>query len=137
MTTYFIDTNIFMYAAGSAHRLKGPCQKVIQQMAEGIFRGVTNTEVLQEILYRYLSLQRKKEAFECLANVLELVEVCWPVSVEEVNATKGLIEKYPSLQIRDAIHVSSMTSHSLQEMISADKDFDVVREIKRIDPTEF
>ena len=137
MTTYFIDTNIFMYAAGAAHRFKEPCQKIIQLMAEGGLKGATNTETLQEILYRYLSIRKKREAFECMNQVLELVDACWPVTVEEVRGAEKLIENNPSLQIRDAIHISSMLFHDIKEIISADKDFDVVREIKRIDPTEF
>jgi predicted nucleic acid-binding protein len=49
-----VDTNVPMYAAGKSHHLKEPCQRVILAIAKGELNAVTDTEVFQEILYRYL-----------------------------------------------------------------------------------
>lgn len=136
MPTYFIDTNIFMYAAGGAHPLQKPCQEIIHSIAEGKIEAAINSEVLQEILHRYLALRRREEAFECIENALSLVDTCWPLTGEEVRQTKDLITRYTTLTARDAIHISSMLAHEVREMISTDRDFDAVKEIRRVDPSK-
>jgi len=52
MKPVFIDTNIPMYAAGTPHPLRDPCQAIIRAVAEGKLEAVTDAEVLQEIRYR-------------------------------------------------------------------------------------
>ena len=56
MTPVFIDTNIPMYAAGAAHPLRAPAQRVIRAIAIGRLDAVTDAEVFQEILYRYIHI---------------------------------------------------------------------------------
>lgn len=40
------------------------------------------------------------------------------------------------LSARDAVHVATMRNDGIESMISADKDFDRVDGIRRLDPTE-
>ena len=54
----FIDTNVVMYARGKEHPYRASCGRIILEIATGSFREnfgipVTDTEVFQEILYRY------------------------------------------------------------------------------------
>ena len=47
-----------MYVRGKAHPYKKPCVRVVRQIADGSFQErfgtpVTDSEVFQEILYRY------------------------------------------------------------------------------------
>ncbi len=51
--TVFLDTNIFMYAAGAPHPYKEACLRILADMEAGILSAAINTEVLQELLYRY------------------------------------------------------------------------------------
>jgi len=55
---YFVDTNIPMYASGKEHPLKTSSQKIITDIAENRFIAFTDTEVFQEILYRYFYINR-------------------------------------------------------------------------------
>jgi len=38
---------------------------------------------------------------------------------------------------RDAIHVATMEYHGLEFLLSADRDFDNLSQVERIDPTTF
>lgn len=58
--TYFLDTNIFMYGAGREHPLKAPCVTILRRVADEHIAAVTNTEVLQEILYRYSAIDEHR-----------------------------------------------------------------------------
>ena len=56
---WFIDANLIMYSIGSPHPLREPCKKFLEKIKSREILGVTNTEVLQEILYRYFSIGRR------------------------------------------------------------------------------
>ena len=44
--TYFLDANIFMYAAGREHPLKAPCVAILRRVAQEEIVALTNAEVL-------------------------------------------------------------------------------------------
>lgn len=46
---------------------------------------------------------------------------------------QNLVKKY-ALKPRDAIHISSALANGIHEIISLDRDFDKIKEIKRIEP---
>ena len=45
-----------------------------------------------------------------------------------------LLHRYPSLSVRDAVHVGTMLRGGLKTIVSVDPDFDQVQEIRRVDP---
>lgn len=51
-----VDANIFMYAAGAAHRCKIPSVRFLHEAARLEHACCLNTEVLQEILRRYRAI---------------------------------------------------------------------------------
>ena len=62
LVTVFIDTAIVMYAAGADHPLRDPCRRIIDQISDGSLDAVTSTEVIQEILHRFVSSGRPNRA---------------------------------------------------------------------------
>jgi predicted nucleic acid-binding protein len=40
--TVFIDTAIIMYAGGAEHRLRAPCQRLLEHVADGRLEAVTS-----------------------------------------------------------------------------------------------
>lgn len=54
----FLDANVPIYAAGRPHALKEPCVEVLTRVAERPQAFITDAEVLQELLHRYLALGR-------------------------------------------------------------------------------
>ena len=47
----FLDTNIFLYAAGQAHTQRDACVDVLRRVAAGTLEATANSEVIQEILH--------------------------------------------------------------------------------------
>lgn len=134
---YFLDSNIIMYAIGKTHPYKESCQKIISAVTINRISVVTNMEVVQEILYRYISLGKRKDAFENAEDTMSLVTEIFPISDKDIKRAIRLLKKYPSLESRDAIHVASMLNNGFREILSTDLHFDMVTEIKRIDPAKF
>jgi hypothetical protein len=107
---------------------------VLKKIKDGLIQVVTNTEVLQEILYRFFSI--KKPSLAALAYT-SLVEICveiLPVTLHDMDLALELLKKYPDITARDAVHAATMIHHNIKEIFSADSHFDLIPEIRRIPP---
>jgi predicted nucleic acid-binding protein len=135
MTRVFIDVNIPMYAGGTPHALREPSSRVIRAIAAGQLDAVTDAEVFQEILYRYLYINEREKGFRIFDNFYRIMRG-HILSVEDfdVQRARVLAEQYPSLSPRDLIHLGVMLHHQIPEIITADTGFDSVKEVHRIDP---
>ena len=138
MTRVFIDVNIPMYAGGASHDLREPSRRVIKAIAAGQLDAVTDAEVFQEILYRYLYINEREKGFRIFDNFYRLMlGQILPVADIDVQRARTLAEQYPALSPRDLIHLGVMLHHQIPEIVTADTGFDAVKEIRRIDPTTF
>ena len=54
----FIDANVPIYAAGREHPYKSPCADILRMVAENPQAFITDAEVLQELVHRYLAQGR-------------------------------------------------------------------------------
>ncbi len=134
---YFIDANIPMYAAGREHPLKVPSLRVLEAVAKGRIYAVTDVEVLQEILHRYTALHRLPQGIEVCARFLDIMPVVLPITVEHIQQAMDVLVTTPQVKARYALHTAVMRSHGISYIITADRHFDVISDIQRIDPTEF
>jgi len=137
LKSYFIDTNIIMYAYGNNHKYKESCIRILRFVALNEIFGIVNVEVFQEIIYRYASIGKKTEGIEIAKNILKIAQATEPVEKEDIQIALDVFEKYNSLGARDALHLATMIKTGLRYIISADKHFDKIKEIQRIDPLEF
>jgi predicted nucleic acid-binding protein len=64
LPVYFLDANIFMYAAGTAHIYKVPCTRILAEVETGRLRTAINTEIVQELLYRYSHTDKHFDVLE-------------------------------------------------------------------------
>jgi len=133
---YFVDTCVPIYAAGSAHPYKGPCLTILAAAAEGTIHAVTDVEVVQEIVHRFRAVERQADGVRLASEFLSIVHTVLPVAREVAARFLGVQEAYPFLPPRDALHVAAMTEAEVKLIISADRHFDRVREVHRIDPAD-
>lgn len=132
----FLDANVFMYAAGAAHAYKEPCKRILADVESGSLIAVSNTEILQEILYRFHRIQLPDKGLQLCQFVLELPLQVLPVTVSDIQSAVAILEQFRpiSLKTRDAIHAATMQNSQLTRIISADRDFDHLPFVERIDP---
>jgi predicted nucleic acid-binding protein len=135
----FLDVNIPMYAAGRPHPYKDSCTRVMEAVANGHLAAAIDTEIIQEILYRYGSLRQWELAVNMASDVMTLASVVYPITAEDIHLTIDLFAgyAYQGVTARDLIHVAVMKSNSLQVIVSVDEHFDQVEGITRIDPAQF
>jgi uncharacterized protein len=133
----FIDTNIPMYAAGKDHPLKKSCLDILESIAKGEIEAFTDTEVFQEILYRYFYISQRKTGFE----VFDLFAIIMdgsilPVRHGDIMLARLLAEKEETFKLspRDLIHLAVMLNNGIRHIVTADLGFAGFPEIEVIEP---
>ena len=130
----FLDTNIFLYAAGASHPLRETCAKVLGRVADGSLDATINSEVVQEILYVLTRRGRRDDALKLAGYLTSLFPDLLAVTRDDVVKACELLRHYPGLSVRDAVHVGTMLRNGIKTVVSVDSDFDQVSEIRRVAP---
>lgn len=135
---YFLDVNVPMYAAGKAHSYKEPCATVLTAVAQGQLSVGIDTEIIQEILYRYGALREIDLAVEIADSLLDLIPTVYSVTATDMRDAIQLFNEYSphGVKARDVVHVAVMRNNGLAQIISTDKHFDQFSGITRHDPRD-
>jgi len=128
---------VLIYAAGGPHSLREPCRAALEAAVNRRVSLVTDSEVLQEILYRYSSIERLDIARDVYSAAIQLCDEVLPVTEQTTDRARELLLQYGSLSARDAVHIASMEEGGLRRLLSTDTDFDAVDEVQRVDPVDF
>lgn len=131
-----IDANVLIYAAGGVHPYKEPCLQFMQSVREGSQQATIDVEVLQEVLHYYQRRNQVALGVGVVDHTLTVFPEPLEVSAADVVAAGALMQRYPSLQARDAVHAAVALQHGLEGIVSADRGFDAVPGITRFDPME-
>jgi predicted nucleic acid-binding protein len=121
-----------MYLVGAEHPHRSTAAALIQRLVIERKKLVTDAEVYQEILHRYVSIRRPEAiqpAFDLLSG---LVDDVYPIDLEVVSAAKSLVLAYQGLSARDGIHIAVMARHHVSQIMSFDDGFDKVPGIERL-----
>jgi uncharacterized protein len=135
--TTFIDTAVVMYASGIEHPLREPSRQVIRRVGSGEIEGVVSAEVIQEILHRFISIRRPDMGRAQASEAMDIFAPVLPITHALMRRVPDLAMKYPRLSARDLVHVATCIHEGITEIISPDRAFDQVHELRRIDPTAF
>ncbi len=127
----FIDSNLPMYVAGREHPLRNPSRRFLARARAGELEACTSTEVLQEILYRYVGLRRKDLAQQVYDLFVELCPLVYPVTIADTDRAAKIISETDS-GVRDAIHAAVMLNNDLRSIATWDQGFDRIKGIERI-----
>ncbi len=135
--TVFVDTAVVMHAAGGEHPLRDPCRRIIDGISDGSVDGVTSAEVIQEIIHRFLSIRRPEDGATLAERTQDLMAPVLPITHVLMRRVPELARRYPTLDARDLVHVATCIHEGITEIISPDRGFDQVAELRRIDPASF
>jgi predicted nucleic acid-binding protein len=133
----FIDTNIPMYAAGKDHPFKNKCLGILESIATEGIEAHTDTEVLQEILYRYYYINQRETGFaifDLFATIMD--KQILPVRHGDMTLARLLAEKEETLKLspRDLIHLAVMLNNDIRHIVTTDRGFTGIPGIEVITP---
>ncbi len=127
-----VDSNVPMYLVGAPHPLKIDAQRGLEKLVRERQRLVTDAEVLQEILHRYVAIDRRDAIQPAFDALLAVVDEVLPVNSVAVERAKQIVLEYRRLSARDAVHLSIMEQHSIERILSFDSGFDSFPGITRL-----
>jgi len=132
----FLDTNVFLYAAGLEHPLRSPARRVVRLLEEGALAANTSVEVVQELVFVLWRRGARREGIELAKRLVRLFPAMLSCTREELGAALAILDRNPRLTPRDALHVATMRNHGIETIVSADRHFDELSGIRRIDLAE-
>jgi predicted nucleic acid-binding protein len=121
-----------MYLIGAPHPHKTDAQRLLEQLISDRQRLVTDAEVLQEILHRYVAINRREAIQPAFDALLGVVDQIFPIDELAAQRAKEIVLERHGLSARDAVHVAVMERHRVEAILSFDGGFDGLPDIKRI-----
>jgi uncharacterized protein len=133
---FFLDANIFLYAVGGESPHREGSRDLLAATGDGRLDAVTSSEVLQEILHVRSRRVSTDDAIRAVRAAAALVSEVLPVTSDDVLDACLLVQHHPKLGARDALHAAVMKNAGLKLLISIDSDFDVIKTVKRLSPSD-
>jgi predicted nucleic acid-binding protein len=127
-----VDSNIPMYLVGAAHPHKADAQRLIETLISNRQRLVTDAEVLQEILHRYVAIDRRDAIQAAFDALLGIADEVLSIDRATVERAKEIVMGSQRLSARDAIHLAVMEGHGIEQILSFDSGFDGFPGISRL-----
>ncbi len=123
-----------MYLVGSSDSHRAEARQWVEASINDDQRLVTDAEVFQEILHRYVAIGRRdaiQPAFDALRRVIDEV---FPIEERDVERAKLVVLGAERLSARDAVHIAIMERRAVPKILSFDRGFDGYPGIQRIGP---
>lgn len=121
-----------MYLIGSSHPHKTDAQRLLEKLIANREPLVTDAEVLQEILHRYVAIDRRDAIQPAFDALLGIVDEVLSVHRDVVERAKQIVLGYRQLSARDAVHLAVMEQNGIRQILSFDSGFDVFPAVTRL-----
>ena len=92
----FVDTNVFMYAVGRRHSLRGSAREFFRASARDRTPLCTSAEVVQEMLHAYVPVGRLQTLDAALALLARSGVDVWPLEYEDVTLPASSATRTPA-----------------------------------------
>ena len=130
--TFFVDANAILYSA-----FEGPgrenCLKLLEAVAAGDAQGRTSPAVLEEVWH--VALRQGGGRLDGLAQAaLEIFSPLLPVTEEAF--VHALSIDHRGLGPNDRLHLGTCAVHDIDVVLTADRAFDGVGDVERVDPLD-
>lgn len=119
-----VDSNIPMYLVGAPHPHKSDAQRLLEKLVTDRERLVTDAGVLQEILHRYVAIDRRDAIQPAFDALLGIVDEVLDVNRAAGERAKEIVLGNRRLSARDALHLAVMERHGIERILSFDSGFD-------------
>jgi uncharacterized protein len=132
---FLLDTGIFLYAIGSEHHYRQPCQAILRELQAGRLAGEASIELIHEFSY----VRARRDSRVGAAHLARRIERSCPlhaVNRADVERALDLWCEHERLDMRDAIFAAQALNRGIDAILSPDHGFDEVPELERIDPAD-
>jgi predicted nucleic acid-binding protein len=130
---FFIDTNVFVYAVAEDSAYQAGSAETMEALGAGMASAATSATVIEELWQ--LELRGRLAGLDGAADAaFTLMRPVLAVTDEIVAAAFAL--KAGGLGANDRIHAATCAAHGIRTMLTADRGFDSVPGLRRVDPAD-
>lgn len=128
--TFFVDANAILYSAfpGAA---RDNCVRVLKAVAAGEAEGRTSPAVLEEV-WHVSSRDFDGRLDGVVRNALTIFTPLLPVTEDALAHALSMLDS--GLHAKDRLHVGTCAINEVGTVLTADRAFDGVRGVRRVDP---
>lgn len=127
-----IDSNIPMYLVGAEHPHKFDAQRLLERAIYERQKLVTDAEVLQEILHRYVAIDRRDAIQPAPDSLLGVVDGVLSIEERDVLDAHSIELRSKAASARDALHIAVMRRHGIESIMTFDRGFDAIPGVTRV-----
>jgi predicted nucleic acid-binding protein len=132
---FYIDTNVWIYAITAHPKYGKKCKEVLEKIEKGKLDAMISVQVLCEVagvLYSQFGVRDvTKQVISIASYPMEITDVTPDIVIKAAEYARD----YKILPY-DGIHIASALSRMITDFLSADKELDKVKIIKRVNPLE-
>jgi len=133
----YVDANVFLNAILNMEKEGERARGLVQKIQKGEVAAATSALSFDEVFWIVKKHRGFEKALRATKAFLEIPNLTFlDVNGEILWLAYSLAEKY-RLNPRDAIHLACALNQGILILVSEDKDFDEVKEIKRKSLLEF
>jgi predicted nucleic acid-binding protein len=132
----YIDSNVFFYAKILDRQYGEACAEILRKIENGEVEAATSTLVIVELANALRKYGLADEVKDVVDAIFSLDMSVFEVDSLDVRTAAHVYDEF-RISPYDCVHVAIMKKASIAEIISADKDFDKITWIKRLDPKNF
>jgi uncharacterized protein len=132
---FLFDTSVFVYALGSEHPYREPCQTVLRELRGGRLAGEASIELVHEFAY----VRQRRRARADAAHWARRVGRACPLHTVEFGDLERALDlwcEHRRLDMRDAIFAAQALNRGIDAILSPDRGFDGIPGLERIDPAD-
>jgi predicted nucleic acid-binding protein len=129
-----LDTTVLVYAKGRAHRLREPCRRLIDAIADGRVEAATTVEVIQEFVHVRAQRRERSDAAGLGRDYVDLLSPLLAVTDEHLRRGLSLFASNERLGSFDAVLAATAIDVDASALVSADAAFADVAGLSHVVP---
>ena len=129
-----LDTTVLVYAVGTDHPYRGPCQELIRPIAGGTVLATTTIEVIQEFTHVRARRRDRKDAAGLARDYIELLSPLLIVGETDLREGLRLLEEGTAFGSFDAVLAAAAHAAGAEALVSADAGFSGIAAVSHIVP---
>jgi len=138
----YLDTNVIIYAIENHPKYGKRCKRILEDIESEKLKVCCSVLVLVETINVLIKVNKVlREKKEKPLNINENIDAILSLPITWLDLNFSIIKKASEYNYNvsgvDYIHIATMELNSVGKIISADKDFDEVEFIKRVDPLDY
>ncbi len=136
MRRFLYDTNVFVYALGGPSPYREPCRTILEHASAGRLDGEASADMVQEFLHQRMRQVGDRALAVAAARRIRVLCRLHDVQTSDLTLALWLFETHERVTARDATFAAVALNRGLDAILTADRDFDEIPGLDRIDPRD-